>query len=360
MTQPAAAAPLELALEALENHLGAAPIQTVERVDVEADGAFSFTLAGPSGTRWFRYADGALREVAPAEDPRVPLARRMTSVPEGSCAVLAYRPRRRIVVETGDSGRGPVSKGYRRRRSAAAARAHLQAETASSRDSFRVARLIDHRSEDESLRFERLEGERIRCLRSHAARFFAIGAALRGFQDAGAGDAVGGFGSREELAVVDRWASRVIAATGALSEEWGRERHRLEELLPRLPAPRRGLAHRDLHDGQLLETNEGPALLDFDLLCNADVALDPANLLVHLGLRALQEQDGADEDAATHCGEALLDGLDRTAEPGFWERLRFYQATTALRLSLVYRLRPRWVSLAPLLIALAGRCLDEL
>ena len=120
------------------------------------------------------------------------------------------------------------------------------------------------------------------------------------------------------------------------------------------------LTHRDLHDRQLLVTGRGLALLDFDLLCRADATLDAANLLTHLSLRALQGVRGADETSVHACGRALLDGLDRSEEPGFWEKLRFYQATTYLRLALVYRLRPRWRRLCGDLVALGRQCVDEL
>lgn len=351
--------PFTRALGALAHRLGAGWPEAVERVDVDGDGALTLTVPSENGARWFRFADEELSEVAPGQDPRVPLARSLPTSREGSRNVLAYRPRRRIVLDA-DSRHGLVSKGYRHRRSDAAAQAHIHAEKASAGQGFRVARLLRHHNATESLELERLDGDRILCTRAHADRFFGVGRALRGFQDADVGARIDGFGPREEIAVVDRWASRTCAATGDLPERWARERQRLERTLKHLPAAHHGLAHRDLHDGQLLETADGPALLDFDLLCHADVALDPANLLVHLGLRALQEIDGADEDAAACCGQAVLDGLDRSEEAGFWERLRFYQATTALRLALVYRLRPRWAALAPLLIALAGRCLDEL
>jgi hypothetical protein len=118
--------------------------------------------------------------------------------------------------------------------------------------------------------------------------------------------------------------------------------------------------HRDLHDGQMLIVGRDVALLDFDLLCMSDSALDAANLAVHLQLRALQRVGEATAESALGCAAALIEGLDREGEPGFISRLRFYQASTFLRLSGVYAVRPRYESLAPTLCALAARSLDEL
>ncbi len=69
--------------------------------------------------------------------------------------------------------------------------------------------------------------------------------------------------------------------------------------------------------------------------------------MAHLSLRSLQEIPGADEAAIVACGRALLEGVAREDERGFWKRLRFYQTTTFLRLALVYSVRPRWRHLPP-------------
>jgi hypothetical protein len=60
------------------------------------------------------------------------------------------------------------------------------------------------------------------------------------------------------------------------------------------------------------------------------------------------------------CGAQLLEGLGRNDEAGFWERLRFYQASSFCRLALVYTLRPCWAALVPLLVRMGERSLDDL
>src|SRR6185436_19108787 len=138
------------------------------------------------------------------------------------------------------------------------------------------------------------------------------------------------------------WKKKVLAATGALPGGWAEAHADLAERAARLPPAVLGLAHRDLHDRQVHEENGELALLDFDLLARADVALDPGNLVAHLRWRGLQGLHGADTASTRALEAAFLGGLGRAREPGFEARLAFYIASTFLRLALVYRLRPRW------------------
>lgn len=94
-----------------------------------------------------------------------------------------------------------------------------------------------------------------------------------------------------ELAVVERWWSWAVAheaATPTLAHDvLGRAEESLRGLVAAAPVP----THRDLHDKQLLVDEAAPdrvGLLDLDLATTAHPALDLANLLVHLELRALQ------------------------------------------------------------------------
>lgn len=77
-------------------------------------------------------------------------------------------------------------------------------------------------------------------------------------------------------------------------------------------------------------------MLDFDTLAAGEGALDLANLLVHLELRALQGHCTAAR--AAELAAAVLDGYepDRTVR----DRLAAYAAATRLRLCAVYRFRP--------------------
>ncbi|MEZ5973836.1 MAG: phosphotransferase [Planctomycetota bacterium] len=66
---------------------------------------------------------------------------------------------------------------------------------------------------------------------------------------------------------------------------------------PDLPPHAWVACHRDLHDGQILISGGRPVLLDLDLLCAADPALDAGNLTAHFLLRELQAAGGADRES---------------------------------------------------------------
>lgn len=139
----------------------------------------------------------------------------------------------------------------------------------------------------------------------------------------------------DELAVTERWVAHA-------------DRYGLLEGLPmdRLLASARerlsgqptasALLHRDLHDKQLLVDADRVGLLDFDLAAVGEPALDLANLLVHLELRAVQGRCAPER--AARCAAALLDGYEPAAD---WQRrVAAYQLTTRIRLACVYAFRP--------------------
>jgi Phosphotransferase enzyme family len=143
-------------------------------------------------------------------------------------------------------------------------------------------------------------------------------------------------------------------------------------------------AHRDLHDKQIfldggpraslampasriagfardpsattgrpdgLETHApSVGLLDFDTLAAAEPALDLANLLVHLDLRALQGE--CDQAWAETMAKGLLEGYG-TKWPGE-DRLSAYADATRVRLACVYAFRPRWSGLSEALLSRVG------
>ncbi len=97
------------------------------------------------------------------------------------------------------------------------------------------------------------------------------------------------------------------------------------------------LVHRDLHDKQVLVTPAGDAgMLDLDTLARGEAALDVANLLVHLELRALQGHcpRSRAEVAAAAFVEAYRPARAVTA------RLGAFAAASRVRLACVYAFRP--------------------
>ena len=95
------------------------------------------------------------------------------------------------------------------------------------------------------------------------------------------------------------------------------------------------VSHGDFHRGQLLDTNRGVALVDFDKLCQAPAALDPALY-------------AADLVVGRACDEQVAGALDRlcAAYGGRPPHLSWNLATAVLRLSHfpLRRLSPEWPS----------------
>ncbi|GAA1437291.1 hypothetical protein GCM10009616_38850 [Microlunatus lacustris] len=95
------------------------------------------------------------------------------------------------------------------------------------------------------------------------------------------------------LAEHDAAAERAVTARWAgFADAFGLH-HGPEDEPAAPPRPlRRVLVHRDVHDGQLLlapgPDGPEPGVLDFDLMALGDPALDLANLVAHLELRARQ------------------------------------------------------------------------
>lgn len=335
------------------------PVEVV-RVDVDDAGALHLTVASRPGTRWFSHDDRGLIERLPEQDPALPLAARLAGEDAPPWRTLSYRPGRRMVVETARNGVASILKGYRQARSARAALNHGLAERAMHRGAFRVPRLLRHDGELETLVFEHLDAREAELDLRAAPVFARLGERLAVFQREESARDLKAFAPRDELAVLDRWRRKLERIFVPLPSGWVEARGLLEVRLDGLPAPELGLAHRDLHDRQVLQERDGLALFDFDLLCAADVALDAGNLLAHLTWRALQGLHGADEASVRSCGEAFLAGLAPAGDAGFERRLSFYRASTWLRLALVYRLRPPWSTLTPRLVERAGAALDDL
>jgi len=349
--------PLVAAIRELEQVIADDQIE-IERVDVDNAGGLQFTAATRRGTRWFTHDDRGLVEQTPGADADIPLSSKLAQAEAGRLRPVSYRPGRRMVVEERLGGGRAVLKGYRRKKSTTAMFNHRLAEEAAEAGSFLVPRLLRQEAELETLVFEHLDGRPFLLDKSAGEDCFRIGSLLKRFQLFDRASELKTFGPDNELGVLDTWRKKALIGTGRLPRGWEAARQLLLEARDKLADPEWGFCHRDLHDGQILMVAGVPVLMDFDLLCRGDVALDPANLLAHFSLRNLQGFDGVDDRAARICGGALLDGLDRKGD-AFWNRLRFYQGTAFLRLALVYLLRPRWSKMTPSLVELARKCLEE-
>jgi aminoglycoside phosphotransferase (APT) family kinase protein len=180
-------------------------------------------------------------------------------------------------------------------------------------------RLADHRLSDEEIATDGKQvGAAIRALHSHRARVSRL------VHDGTA-----------EMAAAQRWLN-AAAHFGLLEPEAWRDREsQVASLLAETP-PELALLHRDLHDTQIvLQGGEPVALLDLDLATYGDPALDLANLLVHIDLRA--RQGICTDRRALMFATAVLDGY--SPDPTLLRRLPAYAASTRLRLAGVYSFR---------------------
>ena len=331
----------------------------LKRVEVERDGTLHVEADGSGLPRWFSYEGRTLQELWPHDDKKIPLlARGFVNDSALGQVVISYRPGRRIVLGLTNSDGERIVKGYKRQKCKEAAGCHAIALSACQAGGFKVPRLVEYAEEADFLVMAKQAGSSPETTIESKRVWAEIGSCLRQFQLSCIDDALPEFSSRDELAVLDERARRFLLCAPRLPASWRRGRHLLEELMANLPTARFGLAHRDLHDGQFLVDGEVISLLDFDLLCKADVALDAGNLLAHLVLRELQAADNRGDNAASVCSDAFLEGLGRYQEPGFNQRLHYYQATTFYRLALLYALRPRWAHLTDTLISRGRQSID--
>ncbi len=96
------------------------------------------------------------------------------------------------------------------------------------------------------------------------------------------------------------------------------------------------LAHRDLHDKQILTSSRGTTLLDLDLLAVADPALDPGNIIAHCRLRVMQGCPIPWEKLASDISRSAKNrGISR-------DRMIAWTASTLCRLALIYSRRERY------------------
>ncbi len=308
---------------------------------------------------WFCWKDGELNPLHPWEDRKLALAA-LLSDPEfrNNLSVLAYRPGKRITLLEYGSRRPRVLKGVRKGRLSRLVQNYELANHALG-GGIVAPEVLDCDDSLEMLYMSVVEGESLRIYQNGHEFFQLVGHAFRDFQDFPAFEHTETFTAEEELSVIENRAQRLEMVGATLPGGWSGLRDRLARNLVNLPPAQLCLAHRDLHDGQFVQRTNSLALIDFDLLTRADSTLDIANFLAHLTLRELQQARGVSKQLADDVGMSLLTGLGRNADPGFWPRLRYYEATTFARLALVYLVRPRWRHVVPDLVTLSQRCLDD-
>ena len=179
----------------------------------------------------------------------------------------------------------------------------------------------------------------------------AIGRALRTLHAADVRPETEPHGPDAEARVLWMWVGRLPRYAASLARPTSEAAAGVADALhPERPVPLTP-AHRDLHDKQIfLDGGPSVGLLDFDTLAAAEPALDLANLLVHLELRAMQGD--CDAGWARRMAEGVLDGYGRDSYRE--DRLSAYADATRVRLACVYAFRPRWSGVSEALLARVG------
>ncbi|MGF0118159.1 phosphotransferase [Promicromonospora sp. Marseille-Q5078] len=181
----------------------------------------------------------------------------------------------------------------------------------------------------------------------------ATGRGLRRLQQAPAPAGAAGHDADAEADVVARWWGLAAAHRATAEADAQGVVRRVRAGLAGLPVRDGVLTHRDLHDKQLLVDVRAGAgevvrvgLLDLDLAAVAHPALDLANLLVHLELRA--HQGVCPTDRAALVARAVVDGYGGAApdpgalDPGALDpaALAAWATAARARLAAVYAFRP--------------------
>jgi Ser/Thr protein kinase RdoA (MazF antagonist) len=315
----------------------AALIETVpDRDGSPAEDRQGFVGVDPeSGARvWLSPADPRLRNLA-----------RIVRAADGRAEVIAHRFRRRAVLHVRRNGAESYVKVYARGADGEAV--HRLNVVARASTPFRIPDVVRHDAERGVVEFGALGGMPAHDLlagQDFPAR--AFGQALRAAQECSV-EGLTDHGPQAELRVIEKAADRAAALDEPLAAAVRRFSRDTVERLAAGDSGRRVLTHRDLHDKQVLCNGTGLGLLDWDLACSAPPALDPANFVAHLGLRAAQGLITPRQHAAFR--REFLAGFRRGGSPspdefGLWETL------ARLRLAAVYALRPGWPGLGHTLL----------
>lgn len=159
------------------------------------------------------------------------------------------------------------------------------------------------------------------------------------------------FGTDDEIEVIRRWYGLVAGVDEALARRWSVIVRLIESLAVQLPVVAGATVHRDFYNAQLLLTQRTATLVDLDTLAVGDPAIDLGNWIAHAYLDALRL-------SATDRWPGLYRELIRayrSIRPVSDIGLRFYTATSAMRLAMVHVWRSSTGAFAQPLAELAER-----
>jgi aminoglycoside phosphotransferase (APT) family kinase protein len=273
-------------------------------------------------------------------DRRLRTLHRLATAP-GATLVAHRAERRALVRRIDDQGRVTYTKHVRPD--------HLDAMVTRTRvyvDDVAVPRVTDVDARAGTMTCAALPGRTLQALlddpsvppRALATTGFEVGRALARLHATAPTPTMKHHDAVAELGVTRRWLQRA-RAHGLVDDARPPVRDRVDELtrlITRAPCATT-FVHRDLHDLQLLVDVTGHVgVLDFDLAAIGEPALDLANLLVHLELKALIWGDRTERTDA--CTAAIVEGYAPDADT--WRRVPAYALSTRLRLLAVNAFRP--------------------
>lgn len=282
--------------------------------------------------------------------------RRLPALPglvdDEAATLVVHRPERRAVVRRRRATATTYVKVWRLGRAPAAA-PELPVRTPAVLAADVEAGVVEH-AELEGRSLHDLLGDARLPDADVARAFAAAGAAVATLHGAPAPPSTSAHDVEAEAGVVARWVGHALDHRALPAGSRLRAGEELDRVRAMLAGPGRGpdagpaaLVHRDLHDKQVLVAPAGDVgVLDLDTLAAGEAALDVANLLVHLELRALQ--GGCPRSRAEVAAAAFLDGY--RPDPAVTARLGAFAAATRLRLACVYAFRPAWAGVVSALL----------
>ncbi|HEX7719928.1 MAG TPA: aminoglycoside phosphotransferase family protein, partial [Woeseiaceae bacterium] len=133
----------------------------------------------------------------------------------------------------------------------------------------------------------------------------------------------------DELAILQDRLAQVALKRPRLEMRLGRLKAVCERLAKSLPPIDPQLIHRDFYGDHVLVADERLYLLDFDLCCQGDPAVDVGNFVAHMSEQSLREHGNAEALAAEE--EALKERYVELAGAAVRERIDIYAALTLAR-----------------------------
>ena len=133
----------------------------------------------------------------------------------------------------------------------------------------------------------------------------------------------------DELRILHEHLPRVSETKPALSQRIDRLLEACDRLGAAAPAPRTCGIHRDFYPAQVLVEGNRLFLLDFDLYCQGDPALDVGNFLGHLAEISLRQFGNA--RALSELERAMEERFVELAGPGTRPAVRAYTTLTLAR-----------------------------